>query len=190
VGIGLQPAVAALLVLAQLPLPIMGPVDLLGGHRQSTRYADRVVIAAAQPAKHARRLATGGLLIGGQRLLGLLAVGGGPDQLPAAVARGLIQLAPQPVPLGPQLTSGQPLEIGAAGGVDGQSLAAGPGQGLSELQVAVGLVPIRQVQLAGALRFWSDHGVQAGVLPGPRQLHIQPVHVLSAGQPDQRPPAG
>ena len=32
VGIGFQPAVAALLVLAQLPLPIMGPIDLLGGY--------------------------------------------------------------------------------------------------------------------------------------------------------------
>jgi hypothetical protein len=137
----------------------MGPVDLLGGHRQSARYADRVVIAAAQPAKHAWRLATGGLLIGGQRLLGLLAMGSGPAQLPAAVAGGLVELAPQPVPLGPQLTSGQPLEIGAAGGVDGHPLAAGPGQGLSELQVAVGLVPVGEVQLCGALGFWSDHGV-------------------------------
>jgi hypothetical protein len=96
-GIGFQPAVAALLVLAQLPLPIMGPVDLLGGHRQSTRYAGRVVIAAAQPAKHAGRLVTGGLLIGGQRLLGLLAMRGGPARLAAAIPGGLIQLAPQPV---------------------------------------------------------------------------------------------
>jgi hypothetical protein len=104
-----------LLVLAQLPLPIVGPVDLLGGHRQSTRNAGRVVIAAVQPAKHAGGLVTGGLLMGGQRLLGLLAMRGGPAQLPAAVARGLIQLAPQPVPLGPQLTSGQPLELGLLG---------------------------------------------------------------------------
>jgi len=192
VGVGFQPAVAALLVLAQLPLPVMGPVDLLGGHRQSTRYAGRVVIAAAQPAKHARRLATGGLLIGSQRLLGLLgllAVGGGPGQLAAAVTRGLVELATQPIPLGPQLTGRESLEIWAARGVDGQGLAAGPGQGLSELQVSVGLVPIRQVQLAGALGFGADYGVQPGVVASSGQLHIQPVHIFCAGEPDQRPPA-
>src|SRR5512132_2763551 len=31
--VGLQPTIPALLVLAQLPLPIVGPVNLLGGHR-------------------------------------------------------------------------------------------------------------------------------------------------------------
>jgi hypothetical protein len=46
----------------------------------------------------------GGLLVGGQRLLGLLAVGGRPGQFPAAVAGSLVELAAQPVPLGPQLT--------------------------------------------------------------------------------------
>ena len=46
-GVGLQPALAALLVLAQLPLPVMGPVGLLGGHRQPTRYPGRLVLAAA-----------------------------------------------------------------------------------------------------------------------------------------------
>src|SRR5215213_9387348 len=66
-------------------------------------YVGRVVIAAAQPAKHAGRLAAGGLVIGGQGLLGLLAVGGGAGQLPAVVAGGLIELAAEPVPLGPQL---------------------------------------------------------------------------------------
>jgi hypothetical protein len=86
VGVGLQPAVAALLVLAQLSLAIVGPVDLLGGHRQPTRHPGRLVIAAAQPAKHAGRLVTGGLLVGGQDFLGLLAVGRGPDEFPAAAA--------------------------------------------------------------------------------------------------------
>ena len=189
-GVGLQPAVAALLVLAQLPLAVMGPVGLLGGHRQPTRHPGGLVAAAAQPAKHAGGLATGGLLVGGQGLLGLLAVGGGPGQLPAAVAGGLVELAAQPVPLGPQLGRGQPLEIGAAGGVDGQGLAASPGQGLGQLQVAVGLLPVGQVQLPGALGFGADHRVQAGVLAGPGQLHIQPVDVLGAGEPDQGPPAG
>ena len=58
----------------------------------------------------------------------MLAVGDDPGQLAGTVAGGLIQLAAQPVPLGPQLGRGQPLEIGAAGGVDGQGLAARPGQ--------------------------------------------------------------
>jgi hypothetical protein len=111
VGVGLQPAVAALLVLAQLPLPVIGAVGLLGGHRQPTWHWGELVAAAAQPAKHAGRLATRGLLVGGQVLLGLFAVGGGPGQFAAAVAGGLVELAAQPVPLGPQLRGGQPLQI-------------------------------------------------------------------------------
>ena len=75
-GVGLQPSLAALLVLAQLPLPIVSPVDLLGSHRQPTRQLGRLVVAAAQPAKHAGRLMSGGWLVGGHGLLGLLAVGG------------------------------------------------------------------------------------------------------------------
>jgi hypothetical protein len=110
VGVGLQPAGAAVLVLAQLPLPVRGPVDLLGGHR----HPARLVVAAAQPAKHAGRLATGGRLVGGQGLLGLLAIGGRPDQLPAAVTGILVELAAQPVPFGPQLCRGQLLEVRAA----------------------------------------------------------------------------
>jgi hypothetical protein len=81
----------------------------------------------------------------------VLAVDGGPFQLPGAVAGGLVELAPEPVPLGPKLGRGQPLEIGAAGSVDGQPLAASPGQGLGQLQVAVRLVAVGQVQLAAAL---------------------------------------
>jgi hypothetical protein len=38
IHIGFQPAGAALLVLAQLPLPVMSPVSLLGCHRQPTRH--------------------------------------------------------------------------------------------------------------------------------------------------------
>jgi hypothetical protein len=133
VGVGLQPAVAALLVLAQLPLPVMSPVGLLGGHRHPTRQLGRLIAAAPQPAKHAARPAAG-LLVGGQGLLGLLSVSAGPGQLPAAVAGGLIELAAEPVPLSPQLRRGQPLDIGADGGVHGQGLAAGPGQGLGQLR--------------------------------------------------------
>jgi hypothetical protein len=111
VRVGLQSAVAALLVLAQLPLPVMGSVGLLRGHRQPTRYAGRLVIVAAQPAKHAGRLVTGGLLVGGQRLLRLLAVVGGPGEFAAAVAGRLVELAAKPVALGPKLGRGQPLEV-------------------------------------------------------------------------------
>jgi hypothetical protein len=121
----------------------------------------------------------------GQGFLGLLAVDGGPGQLAGAIAGGLVELSAQPVPLGPQLTSRHLLEIWAAGGVDGQALAPSPRQGLGQLQVPVGLLAIRQVQLAGALGCGTDHRIQASVLAGPRELHIQPVHVFAAGEPDQ-----
>jgi hypothetical protein len=39
--------------------------------------------------------------VGGQGFLGLLAVGDGPGQLPAAVAGGLVELAAEPIPFGP-----------------------------------------------------------------------------------------
>jgi hypothetical protein len=38
--------------------------------------------------------------------------------------------------------------------------------------------------------FGADDRVQPGVLAGPGQLHIQPVHVFAAGKPDQGPPPG
>jgi hypothetical protein len=87
-------------------------------------------------------------------------VGGGPGQVAAAVAGGLVELLAEPVPLGPQLTSGQPLEIGAAGGVDGQGLPAGPGQGLGQLQIGIRLLSVGQIQLPSTLRFWADDRVQ------------------------------
>jgi hypothetical protein len=125
-GVGFQPALAAVLVLAKLTLAVVGPVGLLGGHRQPTRHPGGPVAAAAEPAKHPGGLAAGGLLVGGQDLLRLLAVGGGPGQLPAAVAGGLVQLATEPVALGPQLRRRQPPYIQAARGVDRQLLATGP----------------------------------------------------------------
>jgi hypothetical protein len=79
----------------------VSPVRLLGRHRQSTRHTGRPGVAAAQPAKHAGGLAAGGLLARSDVMVGLLAVGGGPGQLPAAVAGGLVELVAQPVPLGP-----------------------------------------------------------------------------------------
>jgi len=87
----------------------MGPVGLLAGHRQPTRHPVRLV--AAQPAKHPGGLAVGGLLIGGQGLLGVLAVGGGPGQLAAAIPGRLVELAAEPVPLGPQLSSRHPPRV-------------------------------------------------------------------------------
>jgi hypothetical protein len=110
------------LVLAQFPLAVMSAVGLLGGHRQATWYPGRL-LAASSSAKHAGRLAAGGRLVGGPGFLGHLAVGGGPGQLPAAIPGRLVQLAAEPVPLGPQLRRGQPLQTWAAGGVDGQGLA-------------------------------------------------------------------
>jgi hypothetical protein len=102
----------------------------LGGRRHPTWHPSRLVVAASSPAKHAGGLTAAGLLVGGQGLLGPLAVGAGPGQLAAAVAGGLVELMAEPVPLGPQLGRGQPLEIRAGGGVDGQGLAASSGQGL------------------------------------------------------------
>jgi hypothetical protein len=123
-GVGLQPAATALLVLTQLPLAVMGPVDLLGGHRQPPWYVVGLVIAAPQQAKHAGRRAAGGRLVADQGLLGLLAVGSGPFEFPAAVTGGLVELAAEPVPFGPQLRRGQLPQIRAVGGVDRQGLAA------------------------------------------------------------------
>ena len=128
--------------------------------------------------------------MGGQGVLGLLAMDGGPGQLPAAVPRSLVELVAEPVPLGPQLRRGQPLEVGAAGRVDRQPLAASPGQDVGQLQIGVRLLPIGQVQLPGALGFGADDGVQAGLLAGPRQLDIEPVDVFGAGQADQGPAPG
>ena len=49
--------------------------------------------------QHADRLATRGRLVGGQDFVGLHAVGGGPGQLPGAVAGRLIEALAEPVPL-------------------------------------------------------------------------------------------
>ena len=111
-------------MLTQLPLAVMGPVRLLGGHRKPTRHPGGLVAAAAQLAKHARGLTAAGLLVCDQGLLSLLAVGGGPFEFPAAVTGGLVELAAEPVPFGPQLRRGQLPQIRAVGGVDRQGLAA------------------------------------------------------------------
>ena len=69
----------------------------------------------------------------------------------------------------------QPPQVQAAGGVDRQALVAGARQGLGELGVAVTDLPVGQVQLGRPLGFGPDHRVQGGLVPGPGQLHIQPV---------------
>ena len=82
-----------------------------------------------------------------QGLVGLDPAGTGPRKLPRPIPRGLIQEAAEPVPLGPQLSRGQPAQVQAARGVDRQVLVAGAGQGLGQLQVAVRLLAVGQVQL-------------------------------------------
>jgi hypothetical protein len=109
--IGLQPAVAALLVLAQLPLPVMGSVGLLGGHRQPTRQLCWLVVATPPPAKHPARLAPGGRWWAAR-----IASACSRWALTRTSSRprsrgGLIELAAQPVPLGPQLHRRQPPHI-------------------------------------------------------------------------------
>jgi hypothetical protein len=69
-------------------------------------------------------------------------------------------------------------------------MAASSREGLGQLQVAVGLLAVGEVQLSAALGFGADHGIQPGVLAGSGQLHVQPVHVLAAGQADQGPASG
>jgi len=58
------------------------------------------------------------------------------------------------------------------------------------LQVGVGLLSIRQVQLTAAVGLGPDHGIQASVLTGSGQLHVQPVDVFGSGQADQGSAAG
>ena len=58
-------------------------------------------------------------------------------------------------------------------------LVAGARQGLGELGVAVTRLPVGQVQLGRPLGFGPDHRVQGGLVAGPGQLHIQPVGVLA-----------
>jgi hypothetical protein len=121
------------------------------------------------------------MLGGAQSRLGLLAVGDGPGQLAASIAGSLIEPLAQPVPLRPQLRRRQPPQIWAAGGVDREGLAASSRQGLGQLQVAVGLLSVGQVQLPAALGLGADDRVQPGLLAGSGQLHIQPMNYLSLG---------
>ena len=62
-GVGLQPPLAALLLLTQRSLAVIGPVGSLGGHRQPTRHRSGLVAAAAQNQERAARLAAAELLV-------------------------------------------------------------------------------------------------------------------------------
>ena len=95
------------------PAPGHGPGWPVGWPPPTHPAPSRLVAAAAQPAKHAGRLTTGGRLVGGQDLLGLLAVGGGPLELPAAVAGGLVELA---TAAGPARPAARPWTVAAGPG--------------------------------------------------------------------------
>jgi len=108
VGVGLQPASPALLVLAQLQFGVGGPVGLLAGHRHHSAVgADP--LAPSQQAKHAPALVRLGRLLAGELLEDLIGrnpVDAGPRQLPSPIPGGLVQQSAQPVALGPQLGGG------------------------------------------------------------------------------------
>ena len=122
VGVGLQPAGPALLMLAQPQLGVGGPVGLLAGHQR--RGPDRPRPAPARPAQAKHPPALVLLIVGGgellQGLVGLGPAGAGPLQLPRPIPGGLVEQAAEPVALGPQLAGGQPPQVQAAGGVDRQ----------------------------------------------------------------------
>jgi Cys/Met metabolism PLP-dependent enzyme len=117
----LQPAGAALLVGAQLLLVAAGTVGLLGGNRLGAGGHARPLLAPPGAAKHAGRLLAPG---GGKLGLGLHPPLGGAVQLPAAVLRGLGELAGEPVALGTQLGGRQPLP--------GAGLPPGRGRGRAD----------------------------------------------------------
>jgi hypothetical protein len=153
---------AALLVGAQLLLVAGGAVRLLRGDRLGARLDARPLLASPE-AKHA-----GGLPGGGELGLGLLAPLGGAVQLPAPVAGGLGEPATKPVPLRPQLGGREPAWVQGARGVERQPLAAVPAQRPVELRERIAALDVGQVQLARrVVGLGADHGVQAGVLPGP-----------------------
>ena len=160
-------------------------------HRHHPGVGSGPVTVPKQPKHSAaltRRSVPAGELL--QDLLGLGPMRCGPRQLPGPVPGGLVQQGAQPVAFRPELSGGQPPQVQGAGGVDRQPLVAGAGKRLGELGVAVADLSVGQVQLGRPLGFGADHRIQPGVLAGPRQLHVQPVGILAAGQADQRPPPG
>jgi hypothetical protein len=170
-------------------LGVVGAVGLLAGHRHRPRVGPgrRQLPGQAKHPPALARLAVGG----GELLQGVVGVGpagAGPRKLPHPIPGRLVQEGAEPVALGPQLPSRQRSQVQAAGGVDRQRLSTAPGESLGELGVAVGRLPVGQVEFGWPLGFGADHHIQPGVVPGPGQLHIQPVAVLGAGEPDQRPP--
>jgi hypothetical protein len=125
-----------------------------------------------------------GLLVGGQSLLGLLAVGGGPGQLAAAVAGRMVELAAELVPLGPQLGRGKPPQIGAAGGVDGPPpRSSGPASvaTVSELRVGSGRTGRRLQRPAALLASYDAVGPRGS--RGPTHCGLWWLVVVAATAP-------
>jgi hypothetical protein len=104
VGVGLQPASPALLVLAQPQLDVGGAVGLLAS-QQGRGPIGRGRLGLPAQAKHPRAVAL--LAVGGgellQGLVGCGSAGAGPGQLPRPIAGGLVEQAAEPVAFGPQL---------------------------------------------------------------------------------------
>jgi hypothetical protein len=168
--VGLQPAGPGLLMLAHLPLPVGSPIGLLGGHlHRHLTHGGGLPVAATRAAKHpggrpSWRVSRPDRL--GKGLVGVGAASSRPLKLPGPIARGLVQQAAQPVAFGPQLGSGQPPQVQAAGGVDGQRLLAGARERLGELVVAVAGLPVGQVQLHRPLGLRPDDRVQGDLMRG------------------------
>jgi YD repeat-containing protein len=187
VAVGLHPGGAPLLRPARLKFGVERAVGLLGGQRPGVLGLGLCASAAAASPR-AGRLGAVSLR---ERLLGLLAAGGGALQHAALVGWGLVQQPAQPVPLSAELAGRAGAHVQARGRVDRQGLATVAGERGGELVVGVGGLPVGQVEFAGRrLGFGSDDGEQTGVALGARQLHVHPVGVLLAGEADQRAPAG
>jgi hypothetical protein len=154
VGVGLQPANSALLLLAQLELGVGGAVGLLARHQRRGPIG-RGRLSPPGQAKHppARPLV---IIAGGELLKGLVGLGPagtGPRQLPGPVPWRLVQQGAEPVAFGPQLFGRQPPQLWGAGRVDRQRLPTTAGQRLGELVVAVADLAVRQVQFGRSLGF-------------------------------------
>jgi hypothetical protein len=120
VGVGLQPAGAALLMLTQLEFGVGSSVGLLADHRHHPTVGSDP-FSSPQQAKHALGLVP--LVVGGgeplEDLVGLGPAGAGPRQLPRQLPRPipgrLVQQPAEPVPLGPQLLGSELAQVQAAG---------------------------------------------------------------------------
>jgi hypothetical protein len=153
--------------------------------------------AAQQPPGTLAQLGhpvAGGLLTGGrvgQPLLGTLALLGRVRQQPAAVGRGVAEQGGDPVAFGPQLPLAHLPQGQRRGGVDGQALAAVPAGDGGQLVVDAAGFGAGDVQLQlDRPGLGTDDVKEGGRLGGTGGGHIEPLAVLGAGDPDQRPVQG